>query len=74
MHTRKGWTLENEFLFVTVRAGYTELIMVYHPKGTGYRKYQDMHFAEKPQGIRASKVFYLNQPKKMGQRSALHMV
>jgi hypothetical protein len=33
MHTRKGVTLENEILFVTVRVGYTELIMVYHPKG-----------------------------------------
>ncbi len=33
MHTRKGGTLENEILFVTVRLGYTELVMVYHPKG-----------------------------------------
>jgi hypothetical protein len=33
MHTRKGGALENEILFVTVWVGYTELIMVYHPKG-----------------------------------------
>ncbi len=31
-HKERG-TLENEILFVTVRVGYTELIMFYHPKG-----------------------------------------
>jgi hypothetical protein len=33
MHTRKGKTLEDEILFVTVRVGYTELTIVYHPEG-----------------------------------------
>jgi hypothetical protein len=48
--------------------------MRYHPKGTAYRKHQDMHFTAKPQRFRASKVFYLNQGKKMVQRSALYIV
>ena len=41
---RKGGTLQNKILFVTVRVGYTELIMRYHPKGTGYKKVKNMHF------------------------------
>jgi hypothetical protein len=48
--------------------------MRYHPKGTAYRKNQDMHFTAKPQRIRASKVFYLKQGEKMVQRSALYIV
>ena len=41
---RKGGTLQNKILFVTVRVGYTELIMRYHPKGTGYEKSQKHAF------------------------------
>ena len=74
MHTRKGGTLRFTQQQLNQRVGYTELKMHYHPKGTSYRKYQDMHFAAKSQRFRASKVFYLNQGKKMVQRSALYIV
>ena len=74
MHTRKGGTLRFTQQQLNQRVGYTEFIMRYHPKGTAYIKYRDMHFTAKPQRIRASKVFYLNQGKKMVQRSALYIV
>ena len=74
MHTRKEGTLRFTQQQLNQRVRYTELIMRYYPKGMSYRKHQDMHFTAKPQRFRASKVFYLNQGKKMVQRSAFYIV
>ena len=46
MHTRKGGTLENEILFVTVRVGYTELVQAIENIIEGKRTRKNQKFIE----------------------------